>query len=74
MFIDGKWIYWKEQCEYCTNRKVCDYRENVKEYTKKLEAIEAKVYGSLRFKCDYFILDERVYQENDMGECSHCEA
>ena len=73
MKVNGTWIYWKEQCNYCVNATpVC--QKNLKNYIEKLDSIkpENPVYGTLEFKCDYLIFDKDKYYRQNTGEC-HCE-
>ena len=65
------WIYWKEQCHYCLNRNNCEYKPRMGEYIAALDAIDDHgVYGSLKFNCDYFCVDEEKYWAENRGECS----
>ncbi len=68
--INGYWIYWKEQCQYCKNRINCEYIEKINNYINNLSQVDDKgCYGSLSFKCDYFIFDKELYNEKNPGEC-----
>ena len=72
MNINGTWVYWKEQCKYCVNATpVC--KKNLKNYIEKLDAVKPinPVYGTLEFKCDYFIFDKDKYYRENAGECSN---
>ena len=47
------WVYWKERCNYCVNRKDCKYKEKVLELMdildddKKDFCLKNHVYGTL---------------------------
>ena len=73
MLKNGRYVYWKEQCEYCINAKNCGYIDDMKIYLEKLEKVKAPnpVYGSLHFECDYFIFDIDLYDEKNPMEY-HC--
>lgn len=73
MRVNGKWIYWKEQCDLCVNAKNCKYE--VKDYIEKLEAVQpnSPVYGTLEFSCDYCYLDEEKYLQKYCTENSCCD-
>ena len=65
------WIYWKEQCLYCKNRIGCEYIDKVKTLIDKLSETEKSVpgvYGTLKWTCDYFIVNEKDYLEHQTGE------
>lgn len=34
------WIYWKEQCNYCSNYENCSYYNKAQELISKLDNIE----------------------------------
>lgn len=65
------WVYYKEQCNYCSNRDICDYKEKVNQYIKELENLDSRgIYGTTSFWCDYYNLDGDVYWKNHIGECN----
>lgn len=69
-------VYWLEQCKYC-KQPGCDekYRTKVMEYINKLKDLEKAsvgVYGTTRFTCDYFVLDDEKYLEDNPGDCQGC--
>ena len=75
MNVDGKWIYWKDQCHYCTKAKNCYYEPYMKDYIQKLDDVSpsSPVYGSLTFKCDYLELDIEKYEKEHLAEsCCVC--
>lgn len=73
MMVNGKWIYWKEQCKYCSNSFSCVYKETVKDYINNLNSIVYPgIYGTLNWRCDYFVFDEKKYDKLNPGECN-CE-
>lgn len=60
------YIYWKEQCKYCINKDKCPYQDAVRVLINKLSIIEKSTkncWGSLKWLCDYFILDTNKYIE-----------
>ena len=60
------WIYWKNECQMCLDRDICPYRKQTENYKKLIASIPNKeVYGSLSWKCDYFILDEKEYNKQN---------
>lgn len=64
-FKDG--VYWKEQCNYCTNRMYCKYRDSVELLQARLKVVDLETsgcYGTLSFWCDYFKADEEWVKEN----------
>lgn len=67
-------IYWKEQCDYCTNQN-CGYKEDVKSYIERLTKLDKEtknVFGSLRFSCDYFYLDKERYVMKEIIKAIDC--
>lgn len=70
MVVDKLWVYYKEQCKYCSNRKGCKYKEKVKKYIDQIESIDNKgIYGTTSFWCDYYILDKEKYWKENPGDC-----
>lgn len=68
------WIYWKEQCLYCKNRIECEYIDKVKVLIDKLSETEKSVpgvYGTLKWTCDYFVINEKDYWEHQIGEMNN---
>lgn len=66
------WVYWKERCLFCKNREDCEYKDRAQELIEKLTQAEKsvpKVYGTVDWKCDYYILDTDVYYARNKGEC-----
>lgn len=66
------WIYWKEQCNYCSNYKNCSYYNKAQELISKLDNIDRHttgIYGTLKWTCDYFIADKDKYYRLNPGEC-----
>ena len=72
MRIDNTWIYWKEQCHYCKNNPCCEYKEAMFQYIEDLEAVKPikNIYGTLKFICDYFIIDKEKYEKENLEY--HC--
>lgn len=70
---EDMWIYWKEQCEYCKNKEGCEYKNRVQDLIERFSKVESSspgVYGSLSWKCDYFIVDKEEYYKKNEGECA----
>lgn len=68
MWEDNLWIHWPEQCRYCNN-EACNYimKNNVEKYISNLLEVGKNtefVYGSLRWRCDYFNFDKEKYMED----------
>lgn len=58
--IMSKYVYWREQCKSCTNRQHCLHREQTEDLIRKLSELERNhigAYGTLKFTCDYFVVD-----------------
>ena len=65
------YVYYKEQCNYCTNKGKCDYEKKTRRFVETISGVESLangVYGSLDFKCDYFDLDEVAYSKANQSE------
>ena len=68
------WIYWKEQCLYCKNRINCEYVDNVAKLIENLAITEKSIpntFGTLKWTCDYFIINEKDYWEHQIGEMNN---
>ena len=68
------WIYWKEQCKYCSNYENCSYYNKAKELISKLDNIDRHttgIYGTLKWTCDYFMVDENKYYILNPGDCEN---
>ena len=67
------WIYWKEQCRYCKNSADCKYKKKVMKYIEALSSVDSLadgIYGSTKFECDYFVVDEQEYYKHNEAESS----
>ena len=65
------WIYWVEQCKYCKNQNDCSYETKTNFFINQLKQLEQNtkgVYGTLNFKCDYFLMDDEKYMKLNIGE------
>lgn len=70
--MNTKYIYYKEQCNYCSNKGKCDYEKKTRTFLETIGGVErlaSSVYGSLSFKCDYFDLDQLAYNKANPPEC-----
>lgn len=57
MFIDGTFIYWPEQCKYCSKSWTSEHCARNQSFMRKLKGMYQEYLGSLEFKCDYFTPD-----------------
>lgn len=60
------YVYYKEQCGFCTRKGNCDYEKKTRTFVETISGVDALakgVYGRLDFKCDYFDLDEAAYNK-----------
>lgn len=67
------YIYYKEQCDYCINNGKCDYEKRTRKFVETISGVDALtsgVFGGLDFKCDYFDLDQLVYNKRNPPECA----
>ena len=65
------WIYWKEECRYCVNRNRCEYKRQMIDFKTALVYMKKSlkgIYGTLKFNCNYFLLDADKYEEENIGE------
>ena len=65
------YVYYKNQCDYCTNKCKCDYEKKTRKFLETISGVNSLaygVYGSLDFKCDYFDLDEVAYSKENPPE------
>ena len=71
MFIDGTFIYWPEQCQYCSKSWTTEYCDLNQSFMRKLKDIGMyqEYLGSLEFKCDYFTPDLDKIKEKQQCEC-----
>lgn len=59
-------VYWKEQCDFCANRRFCKYSESVELLQARLRVVELETsgcYGSLSFWCDYYDEDTQAVKD-----------
>ena len=69
MFIDGVFIYWSEQCKYCSKSWTTEYCAKNQTFMRELNDMYNKYLGSLEFKCDYFTPDIDKIREEQKCEC-----
>lgn len=65
------YVYFKEQCDYCTNKGKCDYEKKTRRFVETISGVESVangVFGTLDFKCDYFYLDQVAYDKENPAE------
>jgi uncharacterized OB-fold protein len=71
--MNNVYVYYKKQCDYCTNKGKCDYEKKTRTFVETISGVNSLasgVFGSLDFKCDYFDLDEMSYsKENPPESC-----
>lgn len=68
----NSWVYWKDECDYCAKNKKCQICRQTKDFRGALGTLERnteKVYGTLKFNCDYFIIDQEKYNRDHEPEC-----
>lgn len=68
------WIYWRDQCQCCSNNgKMEDCTRNQK-FMLKLGKMYNEYIGTCEFKCDYFAYDEEKYKilMNRYGKDTKC--
>ena len=70
------WIYYVEQCDFCLSKNAgCPYYKNTQELFKAIAWLDRNVhniYGTFNYKCDYFQLNKKYYDEQMMKEsCSN---
>ena len=66
-------IYYKEQCDYCINKGICNYERRTRTFVETISGVESLtrgVFGSLSFKCDYFNLDHVSYDKANPPTCN----
>lgn len=71
--MNKPYIYYKEQCDLCTNKGKCEYEKRTRTFVEtigSMDSLTSGVYGSLSFKCDYFNLDELAYNKANVPECN----
>lgn len=63
MYIDGTFIYWPEQCEYCSKSRTTEHCTRNQSFMRKLNGMCYDYLGSLEFKCDYFTPDKEKIKD-----------
>lgn len=58
MYIDGTFIYWPEQCQYCSKSWTSEHCARNQSFMRKINGMYNEYLGSLEFKCDYFTPDK----------------
>lgn len=69
--INGVFIHWPEQCNYCLRALNTTYCGKNQAFMKKLDSMNHEYVGTVDFVCDYFTLDkekikDKQNEENDM--------
>ena len=72
MFIDGVFIHWPKQCEYCSKSWTTEHCARNQSFMRKLNGMYNEYLGSLEFKCDYFTPDKEKIKDkqNEVMTCS----
>lgn len=72
MYIDGTFIYWPEQCQYCSKSWTTEHCGRNQTFMRKLNGMYQEYLGSLEFKCDYFTPDKEKIKDkqNEVMTCS----
>lgn len=56
-------------CKICKNNKICKYKEKTEEYIEKIKNIkQEEIYGTITYKCDYYIKDEPIEKHMNFME------
>ena len=63
MEVNGLWIYWPNQCEYCKKSWTTEHCEKNQSFMRTLTSMNQEYLGSLHFTCDYFVPDEEKIEE-----------
>ena len=69
--MNGGYVYYKEQCNFCINKGKCDCEKRTRTFVETIGGVERLangVYGTLSFKCDYFDLDRLAYDKAIVSE------
>ena len=69
MYINGTYIYWSDQCKYCSKAWSTEYCDRNQMFMEKLKGMYHEYLGSLEFKCDYFTPDLYKIDEEIKGCC-----
>lgn len=69
MDVNGTYIYWSDQCKYCSKSWTTEPCVRNQMFMKKLKGMYHEYLGSLEFKCDYFIPDLDKIEEKQNKEC-----
>lgn len=70
MDVNGTWIYWSDQCKYCSKSWTTEYCVRNQMFMEKLKGMYHEYLGSLEFKCDYFTPDlDKIEEEQNKGCC-----
>jgi hypothetical protein len=72
MLIEGTFIYWPEQCQYCSKSWTTEHCARNQSFMRKLNGMYQEYLGSLEFKCDYFTPDLDKIKEKQQSECCCC--
>lgn len=73
MLIEGTFIYWSEQCQYCSKSWTTEHCSRNQSFMRKLNGMYQEYLGSLEFKCDYFTPDLDKIKEKQQCECCFSE-
>jgi hypothetical protein len=68
MWVEGNWIYWPEQCQYCSKSWTTEHCGRNQTFMRKLNGMYHEYLGSLEFKCDYFTPDEEKIKDKNEKE------
>lgn len=63
MKVNGLWIYWPNQCEYCKKSWTTEHCTKNQSFMQTLTNMNQEYLGSLHFTCDYFVPDEEKIEE-----------
>ena len=68
MLIDGTWIHWPNQCEYCSKSWTTEHCDRNQSFMRKINGMYNEYLGSLEFKCDYFTPDKEKINDKKEKE------
>ena len=68
MRIEGTFIYWPEQCEYCSKSWTTEHCARNQSFMRKLKGMYQEYLGTLEFRCDYFTPDKEKIKDKRSEE------
>ena len=68
MDVSGTFIYWPEQCKYCSRSWTTEHCARNQSFMRKLNGMYQEYLGTVEFKCDYFVPDLDKIKEKQQSE------